>query len=49
VSSVEDGTINCSCHGSKFSIDSGSVEGGPAPSALPAIAVKDDAGQITTT
>ena len=31
VSSVSDGTIDCSCHGSKFSIEDGSVVQGPAP------------------
>lgn len=31
VSSVANGTINCSCHGSSFSIADGSVRGGPAP------------------
>ena len=30
VSSVSDGTINCDCHGSKYAIDSGEVEEGPA-------------------
>jgi Rieske Fe-S protein len=30
VSSVSDGTINCDCHGSKYSIDNGDVEEGPA-------------------
>jgi Rieske Fe-S protein len=34
VSSVEDGSINCACHGSRFSIADGSVEAGPAPSPL---------------
>lgn len=29
-------TINCNCHGSKFSITDGSVVSGPAPSPLPA-------------
>src|SRR5918994_4238548 len=29
-------TINCNCHGSKFSITDGSVVTGPAPSPLPA-------------
>lgn len=28
-------TINCQCHGSKFSATDGSVVGGPAPSPLP--------------
>ena len=39
---VTDGTINCTCHGSQFSIEDGSVVGGPAPSPLPeeAITVK---------
>ena len=30
VSSVSDGTINCACHGSKYSIENGDVEQGPA-------------------
>ncbi len=30
VSSVSDGTINCDCHGSQFSIEDGEVEEGPA-------------------
>ena len=34
VSSVSDGTIDCSCHGSKFSIEDGSVVQGPATTAL---------------
>lgn len=34
VTSVSDGTINCVCHGSKFSIEDGSVTGGPATSPL---------------
>ena len=39
-----DETINCTCHGSKFSIEDGSVEGGPSPSGLEAIdiTVEDD-------
>lgn len=35
VSSVSDSTINCVCHGSRYSIEDGSVVGGPAPSPLP--------------
>lgn len=35
VSNIEGGTINCVCHGSKFSIEDGSVAGGPATSPLP--------------
>jgi Rieske Fe-S protein len=34
VSSVEGGSINCACHGSRFSIADGSVEAGPASSPL---------------
>ncbi|MFE1801205.1 Rieske (2Fe-2S) protein [Streptomyces sp. NPDC059517] len=36
VANVSDGTINCTCHGSKFKIADGSVAGGPAPKPLPA-------------
>ncbi|MFE7754691.1 Rieske (2Fe-2S) protein [Streptomyces sp. NPDC057429] len=36
VASVSDGTINCACHGSRFSITDASVEAGPAPRPLPA-------------
>jgi Rieske Fe-S protein len=39
VSEVVDGTINCPCHGSQFSIEDGSVVAGPAPSPLPAVDV----------
>ncbi len=45
VTSVTD-TINCPCHGSQFSIDDGSVVGGPAPSALPAKDVVVDGDAI---
>jgi Rieske Fe-S protein len=34
------GTINCPCHGSKFSVASGSVVAGPAPVLLAAVGVK---------
>jgi Rieske Fe-S protein len=45
VSSVSDGTINCECHGSAFSIADGSVVTGPAtgPLAEQSIAVDGDA------
>ncbi|MFF7259968.1 Rieske (2Fe-2S) protein [Streptomyces sp. NPDC008159] len=36
VTTVEDGTINCPCHGSKFSVTDGAVEHGPAQRPLPA-------------
>ncbi|MDG4831934.1 Rieske (2Fe-2S) protein [Solwaraspora sp. WMMD1047] len=34
VSNVDGGTINCTCHGSKFSIEDGSVTTGPARTPL---------------
>ena len=49
VSSVQNGTINCTCHGSKFSIEDGSVSNGPATKPLPELAVTVEGGQITTT
>lgn len=35
VGSVQDGTINCPCHGSKFAVADGSVVDGPATQPLP--------------
>ena len=40
VSSVSGGTVNCPCHGSKFSITNGSVVTGPAASALAPVGIK---------
>ncbi|MEP6665112.1 MAG: Rieske (2Fe-2S) protein [Nocardioidaceae bacterium] len=34
VANVSNGTINCTCHGSMYSIKDGSVVGGPAPAPL---------------
>lgn len=34
VAEVSDGTIVCPCHGSMYSIEDGSVTGGPAPAPL---------------
>ncbi|MDM4719874.1 Rieske (2Fe-2S) protein [Micromonospora sp. WMMA1363] len=34
VSNVDGGTINCTCHGSRFSIEDGSVKAGPATTPL---------------
>jgi Rieske Fe-S protein len=34
VGEVRDGTIDCPCHGSKYSIEDGSVVAGPAPAPL---------------
>jgi nitrite reductase/ring-hydroxylating ferredoxin subunit len=46
VSTVAGGTIDCPCHGSKFSVKDGSVVNGPAASPLAAVAIKVDGGSI---
>jgi Rieske Fe-S protein len=40
VSTISNGTIDCPCHGSQYSIKNGAVVGGPAPSPLPAKQIK---------
>jgi len=40
VGTVSGGTINCPCHGSKFSITNGSVVNGPATSPLAPVGIK---------
>jgi Rieske Fe-S protein len=40
VSTISNGTIDCPCHGSQYSISTGAVVGGPAPSPLTAQAIK---------
>ncbi|GAA4717286.1 Rieske (2Fe-2S) protein [Nocardioides conyzicola] len=47
VSGVADGTINCACHGSSFSIEDGSVQGGPASSALDEVPISVDGDAIS--
>ncbi|GAA4441292.1 Rieske (2Fe-2S) protein [Phytohabitans houttuyneae] len=47
VTGVEGGTINCNCHGSKFSITDGSVKNGPASKPLTEKQIKVDGENIT--
>ncbi len=47
VDQVAGGTIDCPCHGSKFSIADGQVVTGPAPNPLPPQSLKIQSGQIS--
>jgi Rieske Fe-S protein len=44
---VDGGTINCTCHGSKYSIEDGSVKNGPATRGLPPRTVIIDGDTLT--
>ena len=46
VNRIANGTIDCPCHGSKYSIKDGSVVNGPAPAPLPAVAIKVEGTSI---
>jgi Rieske Fe-S protein len=46
VSDVSNGTIDCPCHGSQYSISTGAVVGGPAPKPLPTEPIKVSGGSI---
>lgn len=46
VGSVDGGSIVCPCHGSKFSIQDGSVQQGPATSPLPEVKLVVKGGSI---
>jgi Rieske Fe-S protein len=47
VTSVQDGIIQCPCHGSQFSVEDGSVQGGPAPAPLEEIPITVEGSTIT--
>jgi Rieske Fe-S protein len=47
VDQVADGTIDCPCHGSKYSVKDGSVVAGPAPKPLPAQQIDVSGGKIS--
>jgi Rieske Fe-S protein len=49
VNKVSDGTIDCPCHDSKFSISDGSVQDGPAKKPLPAKNVSSAGGTLRLT
>ncbi|TDC80061.1 Rieske (2Fe-2S) protein [Micromonospora sp. KC606] len=46
VSNVDGGTINCTCHNSRFAITDGAVKEGPATRPLPAKQIKVEGGQV---
>lgn len=46
VSTVEENTINCACHGSRFAIGDGSVAQGPATRALAEVDVSVQDGAV---
>jgi Rieske Fe-S protein len=48
VDQVQDGAIECPCHGSRFSVKDGSVIGGPAPRPLPSVPVTVKDGKVVT-
>jgi Rieske Fe-S protein len=47
VDRVANGTIDCPCHGSEFSVKNGIVVSGPAPSPLPRKSITVAGGKIT--
>ena len=46
VNQISDGTIDCPCHGSQYSITTGDVVTGPAPRPLPAKQIKVSGGSV---
>ncbi len=49
VSTIKDGEIDCVCHGSRYSIEDGSVLGGPAPKPLAEMKVTASGEDLTVT
>ena len=49
VTEIAGGSINCQCHGSRFSIADGSVRNGPATRPLPEAKVTVAGGQVVVT
>lgn len=47
VQTITDGTINCPCHGSMFSVEDGSVVNGPATSPLKDLPVSVEGDTVT--
>ena len=47
VSKISNGTIDCPCHGSQYSIKNRAVVAGPAPAPLPAQPIKVSGNDIT--
>ena len=47
VQEVSGGTINCTCHGSTFSLEDGSPQSGPASSPLEEVAISVDGDAIS--
>jgi Rieske Fe-S protein len=46
VATISNGTIDCPCHGSQYSISTGAVVSGPAPSPLPAQSINVSGSNI---